>query len=116
MKLILVALILFAFLNSGCTQVTICNGTPYTILKSKAQIVNSECNIVERTKIKSTALAVTLFPINLIPCTLANYIASLKPGNLWPIQYMLWPISGLAWGIQDAFYGYPFWEPSAIYD
>ena len=57
-----------------------------------------------------------MFPVNLGPNLISNYICNLRPGNLWPIQYFLWPISGLYWGGRDAWHGYPFWEPTALRD
>jgi hypothetical protein len=69
-----------------------------------------------RTQIESPGLRKGMFLINWVPDLLSNYIVALKPGNLWPIQYLLWPISGAYWGTRDAWHGYPFWEPTAVWD
>jgi len=69
-----------------------------------------------RRQIESPGLRKGMFLINWIPNLVSNYVVALKPGNLWPIQYLLWPISGAYWGTRDAWHGYPFWEPSAPWD
>jgi hypothetical protein len=69
-----------------------------------------------RPRVEAKAVRLVLFPINVAPNTISNFIIGLRPGNLWPIQYLLLPISAPIWGIQDAFLGYPFWSPSAKYE
>jgi len=69
-----------------------------------------------RSRIENGAARKGMFAVNVVPDLVSNYVVSLKPGNLWPIQYLLWPISGAYWGVRDAWNGYPFWEPTAAWD
>lgn len=69
-----------------------------------------------RPRIGNRPLAIALFPIQLIPDVLANAVVALKPGNLWPIQYLLYPLFVPYWGVTDAWEGRPFWDPSALYE
>ncbi len=73
-------------------------------------------DVLTRSQIESNGLRKGMCLVNLVPDLVSNYVVSLKPGNLWPIQYLLWPISGAAWGARDAWHGYPFWEPTAVWD
>ena len=73
-------------------------------------------DVLTRSQIESNGLRKGMFLVNLVPNVVSNYVVALKPGNLWPIQYLLWPISGAYWGTRDAWHGYPFWEPTAVWD
>ena len=101
---VLLALV-FVLVSSGCASVA----------EPRANHITGRVND-PRPRIANRAVAIVAAPLNLAPNVLSNYIVGLVPGNAWPIQYLLWPVSGLVWGIQDAFLGYPFWSPSALYE
>ncbi|MCX6339143.1 MAG: hypothetical protein NTX71_04405 [Candidatus Aureabacteria bacterium] len=101
--ILVVSLLVFLFL--GCAHIQEPRINHFTGLRNDS-----------RPKIKDPAVAIIAAPVCLVPDLVSNYVVSLYPGNLLPIQYMLWPISGLIWGIQDALLGYPFWSPSALYE
>ena len=69
-----------------------------------------------RSRIEDPGLRAGLFVVNWVPNLVSNYVAGLWPGDLWPIQYLLLPVSGAYWGTRDAWHGYPFWEPTAVWD
>ena len=70
----------------------------------------------DRPQIQTPALRAVMFPVNLIPNMISNFVVCLYPKNLWPVQYLLLPISVPVWGFSDAAKGYPFWSPSAFYE
>jgi hypothetical protein len=69
-----------------------------------------------RSRIESPGLRTGMFLVNWVPNLVSNGVVALFPGNIWPIQYLMWPFSVAYWGTHDAWHGYPFWEPTAVWD
>lgn len=112
--------VIFAFFSTGCE--TVKSRPRYGNVPISAEEVEKPKEIKDtqkyRQRIKNKTLRVVMFPVNLGPNIVSNTVCTLKPGNLWPLQYATWPFiglpTGIIFGVGDAWHGYPFWEPTMI--
>ena len=116
--LTLICMILLASLLSGCKGITAHRGDLPDDNAAVGEVEDGE---------GTDAVALLLFPINVVPNIIVNtggmlfhpLIAPLlgqQVSNIWPIVTVIAPIAGPYQGIADAIEGRPFWDTWAVRD